>query len=460
MRFMLTLAALAFAGLAVAAPYRDGDTVVFFGDSITHGGQYHAYLTAFYRTRYPDANVRFVNSGIGGDTASGAFKRISVDVAEYAPTHVAVHFGMNDIGRGNYLALTTPESLMRRENAQTAYRANLKRLVKELRRVVPKAKLTYLTPTHYEDTAVITNAPKNWSGWASVNNVGCNVGLSLMAGHVLAAAKADGAEAVDWYSPLNNFIARRRAEDPSVMLTRVDRVHPGPLGHSLMAWAFLRQQGVDSVVSEVSLDAASGRALSVSNAVVSSVAKTADGIAFDLTAKSLPFPVPAEVLPYVAEYEVERNLNRETVAVSGLADGAYVLKIDGAEVGVYAADDFRKGVSLGFNAKTPQYRQAQAVLARVEQLRRREAELRNHHSARWFYGQRGAPVDDVTAFADWFEKKVPNKGEYFAGFVPGYLAYWPTYRETRAKLWEDQQTVRSLAQPVCRHYEIVREMSF
>jgi len=53
-----------------AAPFRDGDTVVFFGDSITHGGLCHEYLTDLYLTRYPKPKIRFVNSDIGGDTAN------------------------------------------------------------------------------------------------------------------------------------------------------------------------------------------------------------------------------------------------------------------------------------------------------------------------------------------------------------------------------------------------------
>jgi len=39
--------------------------------------------------------------------------------------------------------------------------------------------------------------------------------------------------------------------------------------------------------------------------------------------------------------------------------------------------------------------------------------------------------------------------------VPGYLAYWPTYKETRAKLWADQEAACALAKPVPRRYEIV-----
>ena len=41
---------------------------------------------------------------------------------------------------------------------------------------------------------------------------------------------------------------------------------------------------------------------------------------------------------------------------------------------------------------------AQAVAEEVAALARREAKLRNHHSARWMFGNGGAPVDDVEAW--------------------------------------------------------------
>lgn len=452
---MVLAGLLGLASLAFAEPYKDGDTVVFFGDSITHGGIYHAYLTDFYRTRYPEASIRFVNSGIGGDNAEAAFRRIPEDIVEYAPTHVAVHFGMNDIGRHLYKANSSAKSLMAREEAQVRYRKNLAALVSEVRRVAPQAKLMYLTPTHYDDTAVITNAPKNWRGWQSVNQVGCNVGLSLMAGYVLSAAKADGADSLDWFSPMSNFIAKRRRTDPSFMTTAIDRVHPGPLGHSLMAWEFLKHQGVDPVVSEVSINAKDCRVSAVSNATVDAVTRLENGgISFDLLAKAIPFPVPQEALAFVAEFGVEKSLNRETVMVTGLNPGRYALKIDGEVVGEYTEAEFARGVWLGFNAKTPQYRQAQAVFRCVEELRQEEWGLRNCHSARWFYSGR-APVDDVKAFGEWFEKNEPRKFGGFQRFVPGYLEYWPKHAEIRAKLWADQQAVREIAKSVRRHYEIV-----
>lgn len=441
--------------VATAKPFKDGDVVVFFGDSITHGGLYHEYITDYYRTRFPEADIRFINSGIGGDTASGAMPRIPVDVAEYNPTHVAYHFGMNDVSRGSYTYTPTSASLQRAEAAQVRYRENMAALVAKVKEAVPGAKSIYFTPTPYDDTAVITNIPPGATGWTTVNQQGCNTGLALMSGFILAKAKKDGAMGVDWFSTLQNYIMDHRKGNPYFKLTGYDRVHPRALGHSLMAWKFLKDQGVPAVVSDVAVDAASGQATRSNNATVSEIARTGGGIAFTLLAKSLPFPIPAEAQDAARELGIEDALNRETLAVAGLAPGSYTLKIDGAEIGEWTSEEWAQGVHLGFNAKTPQYAQARKVFDETARLSASERILRGYHSARWYYGRR-APVDDVKAFAAWFEKNEPKKDGGFAQRVPGYCKYWPTYRQTREQLRADQEKARELGRPKAHRYEITR----
>jgi hypothetical protein len=56
--------------------FKDGDTICFLGDSITHGGQYHEFLQLFYATRYPELNLSFHNCGISGDNAAGMIDRL------------------------------------------------------------------------------------------------------------------------------------------------------------------------------------------------------------------------------------------------------------------------------------------------------------------------------------------------------------------------------------------------
>ena len=103
-------------------------------------------------------------------------------------------------------------------------------------------------------------------------------------------------------------------------------------------------------------------------------------------------------------------------------------------------------------AVAPQYAQAQAVSKRNCELWGEETVLRNHHSARWsFYGKTN--VDDLAGLAAYVEA-LPDKGGYFGRFVPGCVAYWPTYRESRANLLAEQEEVYELARPRPHRYEL------
>ena len=58
-------------GAAPAKPeiYSDGDVVAVIGDSITHYGAYHTYLSEIYHNRFSDRTVQFLNLGVSGDNA-------------------------------------------------------------------------------------------------------------------------------------------------------------------------------------------------------------------------------------------------------------------------------------------------------------------------------------------------------------------------------------------------------
>jgi lysophospholipase L1-like esterase len=79
---------------------RDGDTVVFLGDSITAARGYGKVIEEYTLLRYPQRHVRFVNAGHGGDTAAGGLKRLERDVFSHHVTVLTVAYGINDIGWG------------------------------------------------------------------------------------------------------------------------------------------------------------------------------------------------------------------------------------------------------------------------------------------------------------------------------------------------------------------------
>src|SRR5438270_8425694 len=79
---------------------RDGDTVVFLGDSITAARTYGKIIENYTLLRYPDRKVRFINAGHGGDTAEGGLARLDRDVFARGATLLTVAYGVNDIGWG------------------------------------------------------------------------------------------------------------------------------------------------------------------------------------------------------------------------------------------------------------------------------------------------------------------------------------------------------------------------
>ena len=365
-------AGAAYAGEAKPEMFKDGETVVWLGDSITCGGSYHEFVRDYYATRFPERKIKFVNAGVNGANAASALKRLEKDVTPFRPDWVLIDFGVNDVGRDAYTRERTPAQVRKGENCRKNFNANMVKLSDKIVADTPKAKIIFATPTPYDESAVVTNPPKNAKHW-----IGCNAAVRVLADDVLKLAKDRGAPSVDWNKPLNDYTEKRRAAgDKTFMFTAPDRTHPGSAAHAIMAWTFLRAQGVPATVSDVTVDAKSGKVAKSENATVTDFKKTADGISCTVLAKALPFPADAEAKPFLAEFDVEETLNREVFAVKGLKAGNYALLIDGAEVATGDAAAFAKGIRLGFNEKTPQYAQAQKFFAANKAAADAERKLR------------------------------------------------------------------------------------
>ena len=151
MRITGTWAALTvFCLSATASPppgfyLHDGDTVVFYGDSITSHLLYSIYTEGYVSARFPQLHVRFVHSGWRGDRVSGGAggtidQRLQRDVIAYHPTVVTILLGMND---GEYQPF----------NAQLfeKYAQGYRHIIEYLRKELPQVRITLLKPTPYDD---------------------------------------------------------------------------------------------------------------------------------------------------------------------------------------------------------------------------------------------------------------------------------------------------------------------
>src|SRR6476469_10715516 len=157
------LACLALAACAIAAAQnfslKDGDTVVFYGDSITDQRLYTTFAETYVLTRFPALRIKFVHSGWGGDRVSGGGGgsidvRLRRDVIAYRPTVMTIMLGMND---GRYRAYD--------EAIFHEYSAGYEKIIRDIKTALPEVRITAIQPSPYDD---VTRAPTFEGGYNAV----------------------------------------------------------------------------------------------------------------------------------------------------------------------------------------------------------------------------------------------------------------------------------------------------
>jgi len=71
--FVLMAALSSFSAEPAQFYLKDGDRVVFYGDSITDQRLYTTFVETYAVTRFPKMKVQFVHSGVGGDRVGGGW---------------------------------------------------------------------------------------------------------------------------------------------------------------------------------------------------------------------------------------------------------------------------------------------------------------------------------------------------------------------------------------------------
>ena len=226
-----------------ARPFEPGDRVCFLGDSITKGGSYHQLLEIFYAVRFPDRTIDFFNCGVGGDRASAILSaqrfRLETDLLGHNPTVVVVMLGMNDVERNLYRPQADNESTQAaRKAALETYRNSLADLVQALQKAGPR--VIVLSPTVYEESTAFSKPEPL---------LGCNAALAVCAGIARLVARDSGAEFVDVHTAMDAANRSRQTMDPAFSITGAgqswnDRVHPGSVGHYVIAHSVLTAQGL------------------------------------------------------------------------------------------------------------------------------------------------------------------------------------------------------------------------
>lgn len=427
-------------------PFADGDRVAFIGDSITHGGFYAPNVMLFYATRYPERTIAWSNCGVSGDYSGGALQRFDWDIAPGKPTIGVVMLGMNDVGRELYGMKDPAKQIQdqRRWNLE-GYAKNLAALTTRLEEL--QAKVILVTPSIYDQTCTV--GQKNFPG--------VDDALTTCSATVAAVAAKHAAAVVEFHAPMAALNARQQAIDPTFTIIGADRVHPGGPGELVMAYLFLKAQGITSTVATIALDAAQAKAVAADNCTISELAAKGGDLTFTVLEKALPFPIFKHQLPALGLIPFIDDLDRETLRIAGLGGGRWAVSIDGKAVATCTAEELANGINLATNDQTPQYAQAMRV---ADSNFKRQAivagKLRAiaavHHSR---LAKAGVAIDDIAAAEKILKPLIASeKNDYVRGLMQTYLDWKPKEAALKAEVVALDAKMLTDAKPTAHRFHI------
>jgi lysophospholipase L1-like esterase len=344
--------------------FRDGDRVVFLGDSITEQRLYATFVEVYTLTRYPEWKLSFRNVGWGGDTAwlrqrahpnegqlfaadaekqermveEAVARGLGRDVLPLKPTAVTIKFGMNDHAYQPF-----------REDIFRAYSRSQTELVQVLKE--NGARVALLTPQPIEEKRADPDQdPKNQS-------------LRKFSDGLKTIAQQESAVFVDQFDPYMKMLLRERAGNPANMIGAGDAVHPGPAGHLVMAWAVLQGLGAKALVSSVSIDVVKKES-KTDNCSLEDLKVEQDQLSFTRNDKALPLPIDARAQAALGLAPILKDLSVYEMKITGLPQGDYQVSIDGTEMLRTTANLLAEGMNLS-TAPGPITEQAERVLELV-----------------------------------------------------------------------------------------------
>jgi lysophospholipase L1-like esterase len=304
---------------------RDGDTVAFMGDSITAARTYGKIIENYTLLRFPDRKVRFLNVGIGGDTAAGGLKRLERDVFANNVTVLTVAFGVNDIGWG----LKADDEHKRR------YLESIRGIVEACRKRGVRV---------YICSAAVTAQDPEQSETSFLQKM-CDEGMAIsreLGGHAIDVQR--GMRAIQkrvW------GIGERIPKDAKrESLHIADGVHLSELGQLAMAFAILKGLDAPADVSSVSVDARGPKLLEAKGCTVTELAAKDRVVEFTRLDEGLPYNQGLFFTLNFRYVPIPDQLNRYLLTVANLPPGQYDVTADGRSAGTFTAVQLADGINI------------------------------------------------------------------------------------------------------------------
>jgi len=427
--------------------------VAFVGNSITNNGEFHHNIFQYYVTRFPKVPIQFFNCGISGDVTGGILNRMDEDILIHKPSHVVLMIGMNDVKRSLYgaLPITNIDTLSQRAIALEVYRANLDSIVSLF--LSKNIKVILQKPTIYDQTAVLKTP----------NNNGVNDALKQCAEYTEKLAQKYNLPCVDYWRILNSINTTLQRKDSTVTIIGNDRVHPGAVGHLIMAYQFLKSMSHPQDVSRIVINVKSKKLSNTGyNCQVESLTKEGNKFIFQVIENALPFPIEdnqqqaLDLVPFV------QDLNNEELIVLGLEEGNYQLKTDDYIINTFSSQQLKKGINLALYKNTPQYKQSMAVREVLKEMWKNEANLRTIKWVEIGHLKECKNTENLQIVQSFLENRFETKyqklsnGAYYKTQFEKYVILKPKEENITKSLQELRLNAYKIATPTVHSFTLVR----
>jgi lysophospholipase L1-like esterase len=325
---LLLAAGCALAQNAPATGLQARDFVAVCGDSITEQKLYSLFIAEYVLMCQPAPNMRAMQAGWGGEVAQGFLGRMERDVLALKPTVVTTCYGMND---GAYRAFD--------EGRGKWYADNQRAIVQGLKKA--GVRLIVLGSPGCVDS-------DTFRGGGDVATV-YNDTLGKLGDLDKQIAADEGVAFADVHGVMMAVMAKAKGKyGPSYAVAGGDGVHPGPNGHLVMAYAFLKALGCKGDIGTITLDLAGNQAAATDGHKVLSCA----GGAVELESTRYPFcffgdPAnPGATKGIIEFFPFNDDLNRLMLVVRGADANARYRVTWGEGSKEYPGADLAKGINL------------------------------------------------------------------------------------------------------------------
>ena len=331
-RFAPFLIAATLTPFAWSAPLlRDGDRVLFVGDSYIGQHGCTALVMDAIALHHPSANIAFRTVSIShlafasqGIPQAYIPPTIDSDILRENPTVVILSFGL--------------ERLPTKKLDQTGIFPRF--FVGPLTEIVTKcqaagAKVILVTPGCLD----LVKQPE-LAGTAAQEN------LAIYRKAVQDLAAKTQAGLIDLWALTNAVLQRERTATPEFSLVR-EGIILNDTGHALVAGAFLDALGEAPLISGVSIDAAAAT-FETQHCTVRDLRILDGTVTFARKDDALPASIPQQGSPAVPLHPALHAQEQYLLKISGLREGRWKVAAGDIDVGVFSEKDLAAGVNLAW----------------------------------------------------------------------------------------------------------------